>query len=136
LCRNSIFAQPINLLNQPVFDIKPLLEISGDDRQFVIELLESYLKQTGTDIEAIEKSTAQGDAQAVKFAAHRLRSSSGAVGAKNTAAACSEIETIIDDHHSVEKSVYLYIEKLVKTARQDLQAIADCIALLKEEQNL
>lgn len=134
--RNSIFAQPINLLNQAAFDIKPLLEISGDDRQFVIELLESYVKQTGTDIEAIEQSKSLGDAQAVKFAAHRLRSSSGAVGAKHTAAACSEIETIIDNHHTLEKNVYLYIEKLIKTARQDLHAIADCIAILKEEHNL
>lgn len=123
-------------MNQAIFDITPLLEISGDDRQFVIELLESYVQQTGTDIEAIENNTAQGDAQAVKFTAHRLRSSSGAVGAKHTAAACSEIETIIGDDLSVEKNVYLYIEKLIEAARQDLQAIADCIAVLKKEQSL
>jgi HPt (histidine-containing phosphotransfer) domain-containing protein len=111
-----------------IYSSEKLLELSGGDVDFVIELLEAYVLQAGQEIDAVKKMEGEKDWDGVKFIAHRLRSSSGSVGAKRIAKACSELENYIASSDDIEKSVYLYVESF-------LEAVSSQLAEIEQELN-
>ena len=69
-----------------------LLEITGDDLEFVDELVDTYLEDATTQLEAMRRAAAAGDAGAVVRPAHSLKSSSANVGATALAELCRSLE--------------------------------------------
>ena len=70
-----------------------LLEITGDDVEFVDELVDTFLDDAGTQVEALRAAAAADDAEAAVRPAHSLKSSSTNVGATRLADLTRAIET-------------------------------------------
>jgi PAS domain S-box-containing protein len=76
----------------PVFDVQRMRALIGDDEEAVRRLLGDYLTSAHALVEGIRRGCAEDDPGAVKAAAHRLKSSSRAVGALPLAAWCERME--------------------------------------------
>ena len=69
-----------------------LLEITGDDLEFVDELVDTYLADAVVQLDAMRSAAADGDAAAMVRPAHSLKSSSANVGATHLMEACRSLE--------------------------------------------
>jgi len=87
-------------------DLDVLRQLVGDDEEVVQALLRDYLDSAAKELEKIRAAIACVDAQAVAFAAHKLKSSSRSVGAIQFGELCARLETAgkADDHVAVKAS--------------------------------
>jgi HPt (histidine-containing phosphotransfer) domain-containing protein len=69
-----------------------LLEITGDDPAFVDELVDTFLEDATTQLDALAAAAATGDAEGAVRPAHSLKSSSLNVGATTLAELSRAIE--------------------------------------------
>jgi HPt (histidine-containing phosphotransfer) domain-containing protein len=70
-----------------------LLDTVGGDREFLGELIETYLADSPALFVELHAGLASGDATAVRRAAHTLKSTSATFGATRLAEIAKEIET-------------------------------------------
>jgi len=77
------------------FDSSNLFLISGNDQNFVIELLQMFVAALIQEVNAVNAAIASKDWTQLQFVVHRLRSSAGSVGANNILVTCREIESYI-----------------------------------------
>lgn len=78
------------ILDQAV--LAELLASTGDDPEFVRELLETYLAETPEQLDAISAAIAADDAATLVRPAHTLKSSSATMGAMRLSALARELE--------------------------------------------
>lgn len=71
-----------------------LLESFGGDTAFLSELLETYFDDAQQQIAAMRAAVAAGDAEALRRAAHSLKSSSAHFGALALSARCRGLEML------------------------------------------
>ena len=69
-----------------------LLEMTGGDMEFVDELVDTYLGDGGTQIQALRDAAAVGSVEGVVRPAHSLKSSSLNIGALPLAELCRALE--------------------------------------------
>jgi len=69
-----------------------LLEITGDDLEFVDELVDTYFDDAVVQLEAMRQAAEKDDAEALVRPAHSLKSSSANVGASTLSEACRSLE--------------------------------------------
>jgi len=69
-----------------------LLEITGDDLEFVDELVDTYLEDATAQLDAMRQAADTGDAAAMIRPAHSLKSSSTNVGAMALSELCRSLE--------------------------------------------
>ena len=69
-----------------------LLEITGDDLEFVDELIDTYLEDSAVQLDAMRSAAEVSDVAALVRPAHSLKSSSANVGAMALAEACRSLE--------------------------------------------
>lgn len=84
-------------LNMEVID--ELLALSDDgDPELLVDLIEMYLADGPTKLEAIERGIAAGDWESVERAAHSLKGSSGNLGATYVLATSDRIQNACREH--------------------------------------
>jgi HPt (histidine-containing phosphotransfer) domain-containing protein len=76
-------------------DMAYLDEMSGGDRDFVCEILATYLETAIELIEAIETAALEGASEKAVYASHTLKGSSRSIGAEPLGLICHELE-----HHA------------------------------------
>ncbi len=79
-----------------------LLETVGDDREFLGELIETYLADGPALFIELRRGLAAEDVSAVRRAAHTLKSTSATFGAMRLAGMAREIETAAADDDLVD----------------------------------
>ena len=79
-----------SVVNESVLD--ELRSSVGDDRGFVVDLIEAYLSDGEKHVAEVEAAVAAGDAAALVRPAHTLKSSSATVGAESLAATARDLE--------------------------------------------
>ena len=79
-----------SVLNESILD--DLRSSVGDDRGFVVDLIEAYLADGENHVAEVEAAMAAGDAAALVRPAHTLKSSSATVGAESLAATARDLE--------------------------------------------
>ncbi len=72
-----------------------LRDIAGDDVEFIDELVDSFLQDTGETLNSLEESIGCDDLKAVAKLAHRLKGSSGTMGAESIRYLCEQLEQCI-----------------------------------------
>jgi two-component system, sensor histidine kinase len=85
----------VNEAGAPVLDVSVLSELTdsvGGDREFVVELIRTFLADATEQLEAIDVAAAAGDAEALVRPAHTLKSSSATLGATRLAATSRAVE--------------------------------------------
>jgi PAS domain S-box-containing protein len=68
-------------------------DIGGEDLDFLIELIDSYLDNTQSLLQELYTSFAQKNFEVMMRAAHTLKSSSSVIGAEDLSTLCRELET-------------------------------------------
>ena len=69
-----------------------LRESVGDDPEFLAELVDVFLADAPTQVEALRRAATSGDAITARRAAHTLKGNSGTFGARELASLCQEAE--------------------------------------------
>ncbi|MCG5501149.1 ATP-binding protein [Ectothiorhodospira lacustris] len=81
-----------SMLHQPALD--GLLRLGGgSDQDLLMKVFKAYLETSLPLIRQIEEAMTTGDAEALRSAAHALKSSSGNVGAMRLSEVCRQLET-------------------------------------------
>ena len=79
----------------PILDEAVIAELrasTGDDDEFVRELVEAYLSEATGYLDAMTAAAAAADAAAIVRPAHTLKSSSATMGAMRLSGICRDIE--------------------------------------------
>lgn len=79
----------------PVLDAGVLSELNGSvggDREFVVELIRTFLSDGTEQVEAIATAVSAGDDQALVRPAHTLKSSAATLGARRLSAMARSLE--------------------------------------------
>jgi len=85
----------MNLEGAPVLDAAVLDELRasiGDDQEFMVELVETYVTEGSTNMDSLLAAAAAGDCAAIVRPAHTLKSTSASLGAMRLSAICRAIE--------------------------------------------
>jgi HPt (histidine-containing phosphotransfer) domain-containing protein len=69
-----------------------LADITGDDAEFLAELVETYLEDGAAQVEALRTAASSGDLPGLVRPAHTLKSSSASIGALALAQLCRSLE--------------------------------------------
>lgn len=77
---------------QGALDLDVLRQLVGEDEDTVRALLGDYLASAAAELEKINAGIAEENAQAIAFAAHKLKSSSRSVGAVSFGELCAKLE--------------------------------------------
>jgi CheY-like chemotaxis protein len=72
--------------------LETLVQSMGGDHEFVVELLQTFASDAPRLLEQLRNGVASGDADAVRRAAHTLRSSAATFGAPRLSTLCAELE--------------------------------------------
>jgi histidine phosphotransfer protein HptB len=72
--------------------VHELLETTGNDPSFVIELIDTYLTDSVGLLETMQRSIDTADADGLRRAAHSLKSNSATFGARTLVAECLGLE--------------------------------------------
>lgn len=117
-----------NVLDQSVLD--ELLSFADDgDPELLLDLIQMFLEDGPSKVEAVQKGVASGDFEMAERAAHSLKGSSGNLGAHLVQDVCEQLQ-ISTRNHELETSRTL-APQLVETYRAAEQALR---ALLVEYQ--
>jgi CheY-like chemotaxis protein/signal transduction histidine kinase len=116
-----------------VLDSSRLEEIrslmTDDDSEFLADIVEQFIKDTGKLIQEMKAALRASDAPALKVAAHTLKSSSASLGATDLSTLCKQVQTIAAEG-SVEPAelVVVQIENefagVISALRAELEAPA------------
>jgi signal transduction histidine kinase/DNA-binding response OmpR family regulator len=90
----SVADTPWSMLPSSVFDLEQLQEmrtIAGDTFEY---LMEQFYASTLTGLAAMNSALANGDAQELRRAAHKLKGAAATLGAKTIAQRCTALEII------------------------------------------
>jgi HPt (histidine-containing phosphotransfer) domain-containing protein len=71
-----------------------LRAMSGDDPQFITQLIDTFLEDAPTQLDRLRVAVAAGDAPAVRLIAHGLKSNGAEFGATAFAGLCRDLEQI------------------------------------------
>jgi len=75
-----------------IIDINGLKQLSGDDDDFVNDILRLYLERTVIDLTELEKSLTSKDWNKLRFIIHRMRSSAVPLGLKDLVILLRKVE--------------------------------------------
>ena len=73
-------------------NLEHIREVTMGDDEFLAELIDLFLNDTPTQLQALRNAVGTGDAEGVAAAAHRLKGSSGNMGAESLSALCLHVE--------------------------------------------
>ncbi|MDQ3937614.1 MAG: Hpt domain-containing protein [Chloroflexota bacterium] len=82
---------------ETAIDVAALDELEhavGDDREFLRELVEAYLDDAPTQVEAMRDGLARTDIELLHRAAHTLKSNSASMGANALSEMCRQVEAL------------------------------------------
>ncbi len=108
---------------QPV-NMERIREATMDDEEFMVELIDIYLDDSPTQISALRNAIEGRQGQAAASTAHRLKGSSGNLGADSLAAICRQVEEAGREDRAAEMPGLLKdIEQEFSRVKEHLSAI-------------
>jgi HPt (histidine-containing phosphotransfer) domain-containing protein len=109
-------------MNLDVIDIEGLKKLSGNDTDFVNEILKLYKERTTKDIEELQNAAVAEDWNSVRFVVHRMRSAAVPLGLKSLVVLLKRIELGIGESTPVElKNQLDEVFAITQTAMKDAQ---------------
>ncbi len=105
------------------FACRRLVEIFEEDRPALAALLDAALLSIGRDLAAIERAAGGADVSAIVAAAHRLKGTSGSIGAQRLVAIGSWLEgAATPGHGTATPELVRELREAVAAVRRDVGA--------------
>ncbi len=119
----------LNLIDSQTF--QNLLHSTGDDLEFLNELMETFFQEAPRVLGALHTALAAGQATDFRRAAHNLKSNSANFGANQLAALCKELEEMgkagcLEDAEgkvAVVEAEYARVKLALEQKRTELRGI-------------
>lgn len=89
-------------MNLDVIDIEGLMKLSGNDSDFVNEILKLYKQRTNKDLQELKQAAQVEDWNTVRFVVHRMRSAAVPLGLKSLVVLLKRIELKIGESSAEE----------------------------------
>lgn len=118
-------------MTTPSFSLDHIMALSGNDKAFMVDVLEMFLQKAKEDLEACAALAAEDKWNDVKFIAHRLRSSAGSVGARTVAEHCADLEKILSETDVKKTIPNDYLSRFQRESEAELLQIAQAVRDLK-----
>ena len=133
----TAFAKKKHVQDKSIMDIAVLEALVGDDPAIVNEFLTDYLASSRDIMEEMRAVLAAGDPRQVGSLAHRLKSSSRAVGALVLGDLCAELENLgkTEDMAAIVKTMVQFDASLTKVEAAISRILADAGPYPKKEKN-
>jgi HPt (histidine-containing phosphotransfer) domain-containing protein len=108
----------------PSINERQIHESSGNDPEFLEELIDLYLGDTLEQLDLLRESVANEDGAAAARTAHRLKGSSGNVGAETLVRLCNQMEHSGRDGQAGDlRRLYLEIDREFALVKDELALI-------------
>ena len=88
--------RPSESATSPVLDAAVMRATVGDDPETIRELVQEFVPAARADIADIHAAIGSADAERVRSASHKLKGSSGLVGARELVEICRKLESAGD----------------------------------------
>jgi signal transduction histidine kinase/DNA-binding response OmpR family regulator len=108
--------------------IERLAVMIGDDPAFLVEMIDSYLETTPALLAQLEEALENGDASALRLAAHTLKSGSADFGAMSLSRVCAQLETL------AREETLAGAQSLVAEAQQLFVQVKAALVAVRDEQ--
>jgi len=109
-----------------------LTELGGGDNEFVVDMLQTYVDETGKDMLELEKSKNEGNLKRIGFLAHRCKAAFQMLGLKQLVQDAEALEQGV----KVETAVISDFEQLVNKVNQCIEvSIEEAKILISEKSN-
>jgi HPt (histidine-containing phosphotransfer) domain-containing protein len=106
-----------------------LYEMTGEDDEFMGQLLDSYLTTAVSLLASLVQGVALEDADAVRLAAHTLKSGSADVGALTVSRLCAELEALgRTDDLAEAPALVARLQAMMPPVREAVAAVRDDVA--------
>jgi HPt (histidine-containing phosphotransfer) domain-containing protein len=109
--------EPLSASGMDTVDEKVLESIRTLQREGTSDLLnrviEAYLKEATRLLQALREAVEKADGEALRKAAHSLKSSSANVGAQRLSSLCKELETM-GQEKSIQEAAYLLSKMILE----------------------
>jgi HPt (histidine-containing phosphotransfer) domain-containing protein len=77
-----------------VINPERLREVAMGDEEFMVELIDLYLSDAPSQLQALDRAVASQDPTAILAAAHKLKGSCGNIGAEGLFGLCHRLEAV------------------------------------------
>jgi HPt (histidine-containing phosphotransfer) domain-containing protein len=123
----AAFPKKKYIQDKSIMDISVLEALVGDDPAIVNEFLTDYLASSRNNMEEMRAVLAVGDARQVGTLAHKLKSSSRAVGALALGDLCAELENLgkTEDMEAIAKTMVQFDACLTEVDAAISRILAD-----------
>jgi len=94
-----------------IIDVNVAIEQSGDDLDFLIELIELFIAEGKKEILVMEEALEKGDAEALDYGAHSMKGAAAQIAAKPLSRACYLLEDAAKKKNSEKFKQFLELIK-------------------------
>lgn len=94
--------------NRPIYDqevFHKYSDMGGND--FVVQMIDLFIENISTKLREIHQGRGQSDAEAIKQAAHSIRSSAGNFGANAIMALTESIEAVAQEKNWIQLDMHI-----------------------------
>lgn len=104
--------------------------MSGGDNEFVIEMLQTYLEETGRDMNGLRNSLESGNLQRISFLTHRCKAAYSMLGLQEMMLSAQSIEKVAKTEDSEIDQIQADLEKLLIATDETFEQAKDWIEKL------
>ena len=118
--------EPEKTSNQPV-NLQRIREATMGDEEFMVELIDIYLDDSPAQIRALRDAIDSRQGEVAASAAHRLKGSSGNLGADSLAALCRRVEESGRENRVEE------MPGLLKDIEQEFSRVKEYLSAVRQD---
>ncbi len=117
---------PEKTSNQPV-NLRRIREATMGDEEFMAELIDIYLDDSPAQIRVLRDAIESREGEVAASAAHRLKGSSGNLGADSLAALCRRVEESGRDNRVEE------MPDLLNDIEREFSRVKECLSAVRRD---
>ncbi len=117
---------PEKTSNHPV-NLRRLREVTMGDEEFMVELIDIFLDDSPAQIRVLRDAIEGREGEAAASAAHRLKGSSGNLGADSLAALCQRVEESGRENRVEE------MPGLLKDIEREFSRVKKCLSAVRQD---
>lgn len=110
-----------------------LTELGAGDNEFIIEMLQTYIDETGTDMHALESSLNEGNLKRIGFLAHRCKAAFRILGLEKMVVDAENLEQGVKIENAEASAFEEPVKALIEGIKDSLVQAKNCILQLSNQ---
>lgn len=110
-----------------------LKELGGGDNDFIIEMLQTYIDETGKDMHALQSSLNEGNLKRIGFLAHRCKAAFRILGLEKMFQDANDLEQNVKAENASASTFEEPVNALIEGIKNSLVQAESCIKELSNQ---